>query len=300
MLSTITTITTATVIGVAVSDAEMTNTTSPNTQTEQYITAVQTPKQTVPENQQNTLVYHNDTAEPAINQLTTTSIPTISNTPEIEGITWVQDSTKTPQINTKQVAYTIKRTSTLTELESIQKAAEAAGIDFNFTAKVRSNELKKLRLKAQLKGPGHECDVFYYSGNFPKESDYEMVIGWTVNEEGKATSLGVSDNEMSEHNFDIQINEIEFHLGELLDELSEINDDVNADLKELLDDLEVDLAELNEESLAILENLDFSGMKEILIELDDETEKMLREVGLQIEELLKEKENAKKAENPDE
>lgn len=197
--------------------------------------------------------------------------------------------------------FEITSKTTEAELLSMKKKAEAAGIKFNYKAKIKNSKLQKISIQANIDQRNNQQSMSITSDNF-KDSDDPVIFGWFEDDKGKANEMGYGDEKnlkcctgkgtkCSEHHIHLDdggFNNFIFsdEIEEALDELADLEFDINDDLKDVLENLEHDLEKMGEELEFTMNEIDFSEINSILDDLQIETIDLLDDLEIQIEELL--------------
>lgn len=143
--------------------------------------------------------------------------------------------------------FVITNQTTHEELEQIKKNAEQAGAKFDYTAKYRNNKLSKFYFKLEIGEKGNTSEkIQVIEGNIKADEEFEYVIGWSEDENGKVINIKCGDDDDRAE----------------LEEIEELIVSEHSAINELLDSLDIS------EYLAELKNVDFSALSEMSFDME--------------------------------
>lgn len=214
--------------------------------------------------------------------------------------------------------YVITQNTSEQELNEIKQRALDAGIDFDYKAHFKDGKLSKINIQMELErddenGYSHITSIT----NEKMEEGNEVIFGWSEDEEGKATVVGMGDGAQVDINIDLDLEESLMDLEESLAELEDLNIEFSQDtaywfafaegmetiaenLGEGLGELDFDF-EFNFDDLENFEGIDEEKMEmleERMEQLGEELEKMMEELEIELEKLNKDNGSKDSYHNP--
>lgn len=200
--------------------------------------------------------------------------------------------------------FEISSKTTIEDLEKMKAVAEEAGIKFNYKAKIKQNKLKSIALHTEIKERNNQQSMSITSDDF-KEEDVPMVFGWYSNKHGKATEMGFGDESNikcstgastyigSGHSHDVHVHDDDYHYAyaynyDLFDNCDSLKIELSENMEGLLENLEVELEILEEQLENRTETIDLSGVQTILEEVNQESKELFNMIQTELNTLFKE------------
>lgn len=210
--------------------------------------------------------------------------------------------------------FEITHKTTMDDLEQMKIAAEEAGIKFSYKAKIKQNQLKSIALHTEIKQKGNKQSMSITSTDFDQD-DEPMVFGWYEDGKGTATEMGFGDeanikcatgsnvyiggNKHSHHEHHDDYEYAYAYNSSMFDCLDSLDVDISEDMEDLLETLEVELEILEEQIEGRVETIDLSGVQSVLQEVNAESRILFQAIQTELNTIfqeIEEKDREKKVE----
>ena len=315
MMSAITTVTTASVVGVMSmnTDVEKTGITT-NPGENPQLTTKELVLESPEEKEQETLVYAENFQEEKEDLIEVVESEDFTNIGDftIYQELFNDDTIKVnadgnfekEEIKPYSQRFVISSKTTMEDLEAMKIEAEKAGIQFNYKARIKKNQLKSIALHTKIKRHNNHQSMSITSDDFDGD-DEPMVFGWYSDKNGKATEMGFGDESNikcstgkstyngtgENHEHHVHHDDYEYAYAynyDLFENCDSLKIELSDNMEDLLETLEEELEILESQIENRKETIDLSGVKVILQEVNAESKELFDAIHAELNVLFQE------------
>ncbi|MEO9533213.1 MAG: hypothetical protein ABJG68_09765 [Crocinitomicaceae bacterium] len=212
-------------------------------------------------------------------------------------------STSDEKIRAYSERFEINAETSMEDLEAMKEAAENAGISLNYNAKIKNNKLIKISIHAEIKQRNNQQNMTITADDIQKDKE-EIIFGWFLDKSGKANEMGFGEPMNStgccsghkskcHDNYEDQFDEGFFspRIYEFLESSDTLNEETVEHFEQLIEEMEEELAYLEDDLLVKLEDINLTKIDNVLAKIDEQNAELFNDLEEELNLLFEEIQN---------